>query len=97
MKIEKWEAKQCDLLVISKHDEKKLKLPQALYITGCTHRITSERLLEEKEKWQPIFSHLPRPFTSVIVGGSIKGKPFSIENARAFGKEKFGKKMGVLY
>ena len=85
MKLENWEAKAFDLLVVPKHDETKIDLPQVEYITGCTHRITQETLAEANEKWRKEFEKLPKPLTAVIVGGGIKGKPFSLENASLFG------------
>ncbi len=86
MKIEKWEAKSCDLLAIPKHDAGKLSLPQAIYVTGSAHRTTPEVLADARKKWMPVFEKLPQPLTTVIIGGSIKGKPFTQENALAFGE-----------
>ena len=53
------------------------------YIIGCPHQVTKTYLTEAKAKWGNEFSNLPHPLTAVIIGGAIKKKPFSAENARA--------------
>ena len=40
-----------------------------------------------EKKWQKAFASLPRPLTAVIVGGSIKGKAFALDNARELGRQ----------
>ena len=40
-----------------------------------------------QKKWQKAFASLPRPLTAVIVGGSIKGKAFALDNARELGRQ----------
>ena len=79
--------KDLDLIIVSEHDAKKSKGANFFFITGCPHRVSQEAVLEAKEKWTPIFSNLPKPWISVIIGGSIKGHPFSLENAKALGQE----------
>ena len=76
----------CDLVIVPKHDENKAKGKNIYYIVGCAHRITEEFLQKEREKWQDTFANLPKPLTAVIVGGAIKNKPFSEENALALGQ-----------
>lgn len=73
--------KDMDLVVVSEHDRGKAQGDNIFYITGCPHRVTPITLDEARKKWEPVFSNLPRPFTVVLVGGAIKGKPFSDENA----------------
>ena len=75
-----------DLMVVPEHDRKKAKGKNIHYIVGCPHRITAEFLEKERAKWSEKFSSLPRPLTAVIVGGAIKNKPFSPQNALALGK-----------
>lgn len=80
--------KELDLIVIPEHDRGKSgNLPNAMYITGCPHKASTDALKLAKEKWEPAFADLPKPLTAVIVGGAIKGKPFSLENARKLGEE----------
>lgn len=79
--------KDLDLIIVSEHDAKKSKGDNFFFITGCPHRVSKEAVLQAKEKWTPIFSNLPKPWISVIIGGAIKGHPFSLENAKALGQE----------
>ena len=75
-----------DLVIVPKHDKEKAKGDNIYYIVGCPHRITEAFLQKERKKWSPIFADLPKPLTAVIVGGAIKNKPFSEENALALGQ-----------
>lgn len=77
--------KEFDLVVVPEHDKQKVKGKNIHYIVGCPHRITPEFLASEYEKWASVFAPLPKPLTAVIVGGAIKKKPFSAENALALG------------
>lgn len=74
------------LIVVPEHDKNKKSTPNTKYIIGCPHRVTPEYLAEAKEKWQNTFANLPRPITALIIGGSIKGKPFSNANATALAR-----------
>lgn len=76
-----------DLIIIPEHDRGHKNLKNVFYVTGCPHRVTPEALKEGAEKWAPVFNELPKPLTTLIIGGSIKGKPFSLENARKLGQE----------
>ena len=78
--------KDFDLVIVPEHDKQKAKGENIHYIVGCPHRITSEFLQKEREKWTSVFAELPKPLTAVIIGGAIKKKPFSAENALALGK-----------
>ena len=79
--------KDLDLVIVPEHDREKSSAANIFYITGCPHRVSEKAIAEAKTKWEPAFAELPRPFTTVIIGGSIKGKPFKLENARKFGQE----------
>lgn len=79
--------KETELVILSEHDRKKNSSDKFFYITGCPHRASKEVLLEAEKKWMPEFSYLPKPWTTVIIGGAIKGKPFSLENAQALAQE----------
>ena len=78
----KYRLKDIDLLVMPEHDRGKTSSENAFYIVGCPHRINETTLREAKEKWQDVFAKLPRPLTAVLVGGAIKNKPFSSDNAK---------------
>lgn len=77
--------KELDLIIASQHDAAKCKNGNIFLITGCPHRITPKELELTAEKWKEAFTGLPAPRTAVIIGGAIKGKPFSEENARNLG------------
>ena len=65
----------------------KISGENVIYTVGSPHRITAEKLQKSKEEWQNAFSDLPRPLTAVIIGGKIKGKGFSVENAIDFAEK----------
>ena len=74
--------KDFDLVFVPEHDKYKTKSENIRYTVGAPHFITEEKLNEATTKWQEKFSHLPRPITALIIGGAIKKRPFSIENAK---------------
>ena len=75
-----------DVIVVPKHDaERKCNHPKSFVICGAPTRIFPETVSAAKEKWTPVFESLPRPWVSVIIGGTVKGKPLSVENAKALG------------
>ena len=78
--------KDFDLIVIPEHDRGKISGDTVLFITGSPHRITPESLSAAQAQWQDTFASLPRPLTAVIIGGKIKGKGFSSDDALAFGQ-----------
>ena len=77
--------KEFSLVIVPEHDKDKAFCSNIHYIVGCPHRITQDVLSEARRKWQNTFADLPRPLTAVIVGGAIKKKPFSLENAHSLG------------
>lgn len=79
--IGKTGLKEFEKVFVPEHDKYKLKSPNIIYTTGAPHFITSQKLEEAKQIWDTQFSHLPRPITALIIGGSIKKHPFSLENA----------------
>lgn len=79
--------KDLSLVIVSEHDAQKSKGDNFMFITGCPHRISQKVVAEAKVTWNPVFNNLPKPWISVLVGGAIKGKPFSVENAKQLGIE----------
>lgn len=69
------------LVLLPEHDKDKPFHKSFRYLIGAPHRVTRDSLSEAKEKWQDTFKDLPRPLTAVIVGGAIKKRPFTLENA----------------
>ena len=47
--------------------------------------MTPKYLSDAKNKWAEKFADLPHPITALIIGGAIKGKPFSKDNALSLG------------
>lgn len=76
-----------DLIFVPEHDRAKESSPNMVYTIGSPTRTNLKTMKEAKAKWEKVFEHLPRPWTVVIVGGSVKGKPFSMGNAEGFANE----------
>lgn len=74
-----------DLIIVPEHDKNKKQTPNTRYIVGCPHRVTEQYLQEARIQWADKFADLPHPLTAVVVGGAIKKKPFTAENAQALG------------
>lgn len=75
--------KDMELVIVPAHDSKeKRENKKSFVITGAPTRIFAEKVAEWKKQWDPIFSNLPKPWISVIIGGAIKGKPWPLDNAR---------------
>ena len=77
----KYGAKEFSKIFLPKHDDNKKILPNFYFTVGSPHKINRKTLIEAKQLWEDEFSSLPRPLTALIIGGSIKGKPFTTENA----------------
>lgn len=68
-----------DLVIPPKHD--RLSGDNVLSITGSPHRVTSQRLVSEYEKFKDQIDALPHPRVAVLVGG--KSKAFELSSERA--------------
>ncbi len=89
--------KDMELVVIPSHDRsKKQQKPNAMVILGAPTQITNKLLQAEKDRWEPVFANLPKPWTTVIIGGRIKGKPYPTENISKLADllKKFHEKFG---
>jgi mitochondrial fission protein ELM1 len=64
------------------HDRYKFSAPNIKYTIGSPHFITKEKLEDAQKIWQDNFSSLPHPITALIIGGAIKKRQFSLENAK---------------
>ena len=76
-----------DRIFLPEHDRYKQSAGNCFYTTGSPHRVSAKALEEAQGKWQKSFEALPKPLTAVIAGGSIKGKPFALENAKELGRQ----------
>lgn len=80
-------TKEMDLIIVPSHDSlKKQNIPNALVIVGAPNKICPQILNDAQVKWQNVFEKLPKPYTAVIIGGAIKGKKWSQDNALAIAK-----------
>lgn len=79
--------KDFDLIFVPEHDKSKESTPNMIYTIGSPTRTNLKTMKEAKAKWEKVFEHLPRPWTMVIVGGAVKGKPLSMGNAEGFANE----------
>ncbi len=68
-------------IFVPEHDKNKLAAPNIHYTVGSPHFITPEKLQKAYDQWNNEFSKLPHPITALIIGGAIKKRPFSLENA----------------
>ena len=62
------DPRRFDLIVVNRHDE--LTGPNVIVTRNALHRVTSERLAAEGERWRERFARFPRPLLAVLVGGS---------------------------
>ncbi len=79
--------KDFDLIFVPEHDKSKEYSSNMIYTIGSPTRTNLKTMEEAKAKWEKVFEHLPRPWTMVIVGGAVKGKPLSMGNAEGFAME----------
>lgn len=75
------------LVLLPEHDKDKPFHASFRYLIGAPHRVTSQVLEDANTKWKDVFEKLPRPLTALIIGGSIKKRSFSLENAKEFAKK----------
>lgn len=83
----KYGALKFTKIFLPQHDANKKVLPNFYFTVGSPHRISQTTLEESRLLWQDKFAALPKPWTAMIIGGSIKGKPFTLANACAFAEE----------
>ena len=76
-----------DCIFLPEHDKYKNSKGNCFYTVGSPHKVSQKVLDEARSKWEKVFANLPKPLTAVIIGGSIKGKPFTLENAQALALE----------
>lgn len=80
-----------DLIAIPNHDWPNHTRPRpsanVIAVTGAPHRVTPQRLAAAAGPWQPRFSHLPRPWIALSVGGATRQRPFPSELAGELGRD----------
>lgn len=73
--------KKATLIALPQHDKTPPYTQNVVRILGAPHRVTAQKLQNERDKWHETFKNFPHPRLSVIVGGATKDKPFTIEMA----------------
>lgn len=74
-------------LVITTPQYRLPQAPNVLHNLLPVHDVTPERLAAEARRWEARLSHLPRPFTAVLVGGRSGPYAFTPEAAARLGRE----------
>lgn len=57
-----------DLIVSPEHDH--LKGPNVISTKGAIHKVTPQKIEEDIKTHSPLFQNLPRPYSTVLLGGS---------------------------
>lgn len=66
-----------DLVFVPKHDIRAPKNKKNIaYFDAAPHRITENKLSEERKKWMGVFADYEGPKTALIIGGATKSKSF---------------------
>jgi mitochondrial fission protein ELM1 len=71
-----------DLILPMRHDGAPER-PNVVPIDLALHDVTPELLAQAAEAWRARFAPLPRPLTGVLLGGSTRRHPFTVEQGRA--------------
>lgn len=84
-----------DLVVVPRHDE--ITGTNVIVTEGALHRVTSERLAREAERFSPLLASLPRPLVAVLVGGSNRQYRFTRAGAQrlAYQLQRLVRQQGV--
>jgi mitochondrial fission protein ELM1 len=68
-------TKHFDVVIVMEHDNR--KGPNILVTPYALHKITDARMQAAGAQWEPKFSHLPRPWNAVLIGGSTNKYQFN--------------------
>ncbi len=79
--------KDAFLIALPKHDAYKGKYDNVFETVGAPHKVTPSLLAEEKKKWAPVLEKYSSPRISLIVGGSTKDSPFTLEMGKTLVKK----------
>jgi mitochondrial fission protein ELM1 len=70
-----------DLVVAMDHDRIAAG-PGVIKVATALHDLTSKSLKAEADIWRPRLAPLGRPLVGVIIGGDLKGRPFTLGDAQ---------------
>ncbi len=74
-------------LVITTPQYRLPQAPNVLHNLLPVHDVTPQRIKAEADRWQARLTHLPQPYTAVLVGGGSGPYSFSPEAAARLGRE----------
>jgi mitochondrial fission protein ELM1 len=74
-------ASEFDLICLPSHDRPRIAR-NVLVTEGAPHRCWPEKVVAEADVWRPQIPDLPKPWISVLLGGSTKRHRFSTEHMR---------------
>lgn len=89
-------VKRATIIALPEHDRTPVYSKNVVRILGAPHRVTPERLAQERKKWESTFKKYPHPRLSVIVGGATKDKPFTADMAKDLVKQIIALKPGSI-
>ncbi len=69
-------AKAFDLVVAMAHDDIR-EGPGVIKVATALHDLTDENLAEAAARWAPRLRPLGHPLVGVVIGGDLKGRPFT--------------------
>ena len=72
----RWRADAFDLIVAMQHDSIR-PAANVIKVATAVHDLTPEALAEAVDAWRERFARLSRPLTGIIVGGDLRGRPFT--------------------
>lgn len=70
-----------DLIAAPEHDNPP-NAPNVIRTLAPLHAVTNETLVSAKQAWSPQFSHLPRPWVALCLGGNTKHGEYSANDWR---------------
>jgi len=74
--------READLIILPTHDHYKGYSKNVMRVLGTPHRVSREKLVQERQKWEPIFQAYPHKRVAVLIGGATKNKPFTVDMAK---------------
>jgi mitochondrial fission protein ELM1 len=76
-----WSSLDCFDLIVTTPQYRLPVRPNILHNNTPLHRVTKDRLAREASRWQERLRHLPRPYITVVIGGS--SGPYSFDQGAA--------------
>lgn len=77
--------KYFDLVVVPQHDPTRAQ--NVMVTKAGLHRITAQKILEARERWERQLIKIPHPRVAVLVGGNSKAHQMTPDNARILAEQ----------